>query len=430
MASIASDPNGRKRILFVGPDGIRRPIRLGKASMKQAEAFKVKVEQLVSAKITGAMDDETARWVAGLDAVAHEKLAAVGLIPERHRQAAVKLGQFLADYRTARTDIKPSTRRHLVQAADNLVQFLSADKPLADVTAGDADGFRLHLLRRLGDNTTRRMCGRAKQFFRAALRRRLIAENPFGDMKGCTVQPNRSRDYFVTRQDAEKVIEACPDAQWRLLFALSRYGGLRCPSEHLALKWGNVDWERNRILVHSPKTEHHPGGESRWVPLFPELRTYLAEVFDQAEPGTEYVITRYRPSDKSHINLGPQLKRIIRRAGLTPWPKVWHNLRATRETELAESWPEHVVFTWIGNSRLVARKHYLQVTDEHFEQAAMAGEHAAQNPAQQPAESRRTDSQGDSDGTEDTQELQHVAAQCEFVPEFQMPRVGLEPTTT
>jgi integrase len=66
---------------------------------------------------------------------------------------------------------------------------------------------------------------------------RLIAENPFGDMKHCTVQANRARDYFVTRADAEKVLKACSDAQWRLLFALSRYGGLRCPSEHLALKW-------------------------------------------------------------------------------------------------------------------------------------------------------------------------------------------------
>ena len=38
---------------------------------------------------------------------------------------------------------------------------------------------------RLADNTARRNCGRAKQFFRAAVRKRLIRENPFADMKGC-----------------------------------------------------------------------------------------------------------------------------------------------------------------------------------------------------------------------------------------------------
>lgn len=45
----------------------RKAIRLGKATAKQAAAFKVKPEQLVAANITGSMDDETARWLGGLD---------------------------------------------------------------------------------------------------------------------------------------------------------------------------------------------------------------------------------------------------------------------------------------------------------------------------------------------------------------------------
>ena len=69
--------------------------------------------------------------------------------------------------------------------------------------------------------------------------------------------------------------------------------------------------------VYSPKTEHHDGGESRLVPIFPELLPYLREAFERAEPGSEYVITRYR-----HKNANPrtQFERIIRRAGAEPWP--------------------------------------------------------------------------------------------------------------
>ena len=63
-----------------------------------------------------------------------------------------------------------------------------------------------------------------------------------------------------------------------------------------------MDWERGRIIVHSPKTEPHEGGESRQIPIFPELRPYLEEAWEQAEPGTEFVITRYRDSN---ANLGP-----------------------------------------------------------------------------------------------------------------------------
>ena len=75
------------------------------------------------------------------------------------------------------------------------------------------------------------------------------------------------------------------------------------------------------------------------------------------------------------MNLRTQLIRIIRRAGLEPWPKLFQNLRSTRETELAEEYPMHVVCAWIGNTKSVAAKHYLQVTDEHFRKAA-------QNPTQ------------------------------------------------
>ena len=45
-----------------------------------------------------------------------------------------------------------------------------------------------------------------------------------------------------------------------LIFALSRFAGLRCPSEHLALRWSDINWERSRMIVQSPKTEHHEGG--------------------------------------------------------------------------------------------------------------------------------------------------------------------------
>ena len=101
--------------------------------------------------------------------------------------------------------------------------------------------------------------------------------------------------------------------------------------------------------------------------------------------GTEYVISRYW---QANANLRTQLIRIIKKAGLISWPKLFQNLRATRQTELCERWAEHVVCAWIGNSRPVARKHYLQVTDEHFEQAIKPeGEsEAAQNAAQQDAE--------------------------------------------
>ena len=67
------------------------------------------------------------------------------------------------------------------------------------------------------------------------------------------------------------------------------------------------------MTVHSSKTEHHDGGATRQVPLFPELLPHLQQVFDDAEDGAEYVITRYRTTN---VNLRTRLIRIIERAGL------------------------------------------------------------------------------------------------------------------
>jgi len=265
-------------------------------------------------------------------------------------------------------------------------------KPLAAIIAGDADAFRLALPGRgLADNTVRGICGRVWPYFRAAIRRELVQHNPFEGIQ-CTVGANPDRLYFVSQEEAQKVLAACPDAEWRLIFALSRYAGLRCPSEHLALKWVDVNWEHNRMTVRSPKTEHYEGKASRLVPIFPELLPHLREAFEAAEPGTEYVITRCRDGS---VNLRTQLQRIIRRAGLQPWPKLFHNLRATRETELAESFPLHVVCVWIGNSPTIAAKHYPQATNEHFAAALVEPQQpvkaeAAQNPAQQPHAAGRT----------------------------------------
>jgi len=206
------------------------------------------------------------------------------------------------------------------------------------------------------------------------------------------------------------------------------------PSEPLVLRWGDVDWENGRITVHSPKTEHHEGKESRQIPLFPEIRPYLEQVWEQAEPGTEWVITRYR---SGNANLRTQFERIVRKAGLKPWPKPFQNCRSTRETELAETYPIHVVCSWIGNTVAVAAKHYLQVTDADFEKAskcgAKSGALSLKNAAHKQAQPISADSSQlpqETHNALETQGLCHVLANDgEYWPNVQAPRQGLEPWT-
>lgn len=428
MASIGKDKGGRKRILFVAEDGSRKTIRLGKCSLRQAEHFKIRLEALIAGRFSG-IDAETARWIADLPDDIHAKLANVGLLQSRAPLPNLRLGQFLDEYAKGRCDVKASTQLVYGRTCKHLLEFFGAEKAMGEISEGDADQWRLHLLSKgLAENTVRRTCGIARQFFRAAVRRRLIQDNPFTELK-TAVQGNRAREFFLSPQDAQKILDACPDTQWRLIFALARYGGLRTPSETLLLAWSDIDWDTGKMLVRSPKTAHHAGGESRFVPIFPELRPHLLAAFEEAEPGTKYVVTRYR---KAGLNLRSQLLRIIAKAGLKPWPKLFQNMRSTRETELVERWPEHVICAWLGNTRLVARKHYLQVTDEHFEQAAQNPAHSApgaQNAAQYPAASEGIQRNTTPQESPENADLLCGAGACKSLQDKQMGGTGLEPVT-
>ena len=373
MSSVLNLPNGRRAVQFLrarwraADDSIRQASR-----KRRPQSLAVALTRLIDIKNAGQQaPKKVLEWLTDLSDELADRLAKYEVIPPRRKAAAAELKQFLDDFIAMRKErVKGSTTIVYGHTRRCLVEYFGADRPLDEITPGDCDEWRLWLAdkQKLADNTVRRRCGIAKQFFRHAVRKRLIRENlSTWRLEKCLVKENRDRDYFIKIDEAAAVLDSCPDTQWRLLFALSRFGGLRCPSEHLALTWNDVDLPGGKMVVHSPKTEHHEGKGSRVVPIFPELRPYLEAAWDEAPEGAIHVITRYRDATQ---NLRTTLTKIIKRAGLKPWPKLWQNLRSTRETELCESFPIHVVCDWIGNSQAVAMKHYLQVTDEHFQKAA------------------------------------------------------------
>lgn len=390
MASIATDSKGRRRVLFVDQAGSRKMIYLGELPLRVAEQVKCRVEHLLAAKLAGvALDAETAHWVAELPEALANKLAKVGLIPPRKATAAAAaiptLGEFLDAHLAKRTDIKPSSllvQRHVVR---NLRKYFGADCDPRTITPGKADDFRRWLTTQgLASTTIHKRMQHVKAYFRAMVRHRLLTENPFAEVRSPAVGI-ADRQFFVTLETTAKLLDACPNHHWRTIIGLARYGGLRCPSEVLSLRWSDVLWAENRIVVQSPKTEVH-GKASRVIPLFAILQPILAEAFERAEPGEVYVVDeRYRQAATiaagwGNANLRTGLLRIIARAGLEPWPRLFQNMRSSRQTELAEKLPGHVVCKFMGNTEDVARRHYLQTTDAHYEAALSVGAEPTREP--------------------------------------------------
>jgi hypothetical protein len=188
------------------------------------------------------------------------------------------------------------------------------------------------------------------------------------------------------------------------------------------------------MTVPSPKTEHQ-NKPYRVVPLFPELRPYLEDA-QQLAGDSVYVVKRYRDDTQ---NLRTQLMRILKRAGVKPWERLFHNLRASRQTELADQFPLHVVTDWIGNSPDIADRHYLKTTDHHFEKAirglaadaAMDAVHydrpTTQNPTQQASESDRKRLKTQNASSSEDEASLALASSCEYCTNEHIPPRGVEP---
>src|SRR5262249_25024115 len=162
----------------------------------------------------------------------------VGLIPERMKAGTATVGGLVEYLESLRSDAKPRTLTNLKQAGTKIVEHFGKDRPLDRITPADVDAFVAALRKVYAPAYVARLIKYGKQYFHAARRAGLVDKSPFDGVKAGTMA-NADRMYFLTHEDAQKILTACPNAEWRLIVALARYGGLRCPSEVVALTWAD-----------------------------------------------------------------------------------------------------------------------------------------------------------------------------------------------
>lgn len=415
MASIVNDAGGKRRILFMNPQNQRKAIRLGKCDRRHAENICRHIEALLVARITGQpIARSTAVWLTEIGTKLRDRFAAVGLIEQERRMTT---GEFLAKWLEGKkaSGYKPATILAWGQTVKELTELIGT-KTLLSLTHTDGEAYRAAMKARdLRLTTINKRLINARQMLEDAVRFGHIDVNPWKHVRQRQGDPSERRAY-VPVADAQRVIEHCPNVWWKLLVALARFGGLRTPSESLSLTWDDVDWERGRLSVPSPKTEGI-GKSRRVIPLFPLLRPHLEVAFEHAQEGDTFILPlEYRkrahgPNGWANANLRTTLQKVIRRAGVEPWPRLWHSLRASCESDLAQSFPLATVTKWLGNTPSVALRHYVDPTETAFERArtwvppgsekgsSKSGVPVAKNAAQQHAAGNGAElNEGDANG--------------------------------
>ena len=417
MASIEYRARSTRVIAYVNKE--KQTFPLGRVTKKTAERFANNIDTLLHERRCNLpVSREVSIWLSDLDDALYGVLAERGLVEPRVK--AGTLSTFIDDYIATRSDVTERRLGKLRNAKGRIIEFFG-DVQLDAVTPGGADEYGRWLLKQLASATAQKECQIAAQFFRHAYRKGFIDKNPF---EGVSVgrATNDDRRVFVSREVTQRVLDQCPDWQWRLVVALARYGGLRCPSEIALLKWCDVHWDAERFTVTSPKTKRY-GKATRVVPIFPELRPYLDEAYFRDDGDKTWVVPML--AGNADKNLGTRFRKIIRRAGVEVWPKPFQNCRSSRQTELEQQFPTYVVCAWLGNTPTVAHKHYLTVTDDHFTTAAKTGDKLG---TQTPVEIR-------DDSQEKTRSVQQVPKNASFadvvaiLENDQIAEEGLEPPT-
>ena len=119
------------------------------------------------------------------------------------------------------------------------------------------------------------------------------------------------------------------------------------------------------------------------------------------------------PDIEAGTNLGQRMSRTIRAAGVSEWPKLFQNMRSSRQTELSAVYSITDVCAWMGNSLQVAGNHYLQPLSDTFQRAGEKGASATQIPTHSNASATQIPTQTASDSkrlrtTDSTQPLDDV----------------------
>ena len=130
------------------------------------------------------------------------------------------------------------------------------------------------------------------------------------------------------------------------------------PNTTEKLNWS--PWDRQELVVPSPKTGY------RELPLFPELHDILLPLWEAASEGEPLLFPGHQLTNAA---LRSRLESACRAAGVPLWPKPFQNMRATRETELFNEYPVPTVVRWLGNSPMIALRHYAQTVKEHHARA-------------------------------------------------------------
>ena len=359
-------------------------IRLGNRSKESAEEISGHIDHLLECYRYGTEPKpETKSWLQNAEEKLVGKLAKLGLCNATNNPLVERC---VADYiERKKIDWHGSTENNFRQVERLLVERFE-NRRMSQVSVADAKDYWswMRSVKKHSDNTARKHFQRTRQIFDDAVERDIIPKNPFR-IKEIKVSVGVAEKQYVEESTIEAIVDSLPEdkLEWKLLFKLARYLGLRMPSEIRELTIEDVDWGTNTITLKSPKTKRYGKGTRR-VPIFVEIEEALLKQIESLPDGSVHLFPKLRQGS----NLSTMAKRYVEKARVDVWPEFWNSLRASRETDLMDSHGLRRACAWIGNNATTAMRHYSLMRECDFIDEGL-GSKATRKATRHDAESER-----------------------------------------
>lgn len=276
--------------------------------------------------------------------------AKINANPAAYSNDAGSLASWTARYLSLRAgELAPQTLAIQRRAIDRLIQHFGPDQPLAKIDRAMAATWAAELT---GATASRRIYIRcAKVIFSKAVELDMLTINPFSRINGTS--PTVDKDWqYLAPADIAKIMEHS-DTKWQTMIGLCRWAGLR-KGEAQRLTWADIDLDARMIHVRHDG-EQTTKKRARDVPMTPQLHDILIARFAEAQPEERNAIGL--PAN----NIDRGMRLIVKRAGMRPWPKIFHTLRKNCETDWLQAHPVMAVCEWLGHDPAVASKHYHKI---------------------------------------------------------------------
>ncbi|MGY8770913.1 MAG: tyrosine-type recombinase/integrase, partial [Pirellulales bacterium] len=264
--------------------------------------------------------------------------------------------------------VAESTRNNMILTCKAVVEHFG-DVPLKSINTGQIDLWKNELMTTKKKATVAGYLKKFKRLMSLAKRHKHIDQNPFIDDEGklqikIPSQINEDRKCYVPPDQVQQLLDVCTTSL-KAVVVLSRYCGLRVPSEVSKLKWSDIDWHKRTLKANRQKNKR-----VSIQPLLPIVFDHLKELWEASLSREEFIFSNYAKNPDEAKAIGQTLRRILKANNQEVWPKITNNLRASLSTDLKnQGLPNKAVNAWLDHSETVASDHYDLITTAEFNKA-------------------------------------------------------------